>query len=159
MAGDFMLRSQEIIDRVGGGSLVGCVEVNQVYAHYQHENLALKHPRGGQARYLADPLMRNASDYLQEIAATVLDDGGRRSMIMAMEHLSAEVETHAPWEFKDLQHSGHPTVTDGGRLIYDRPPVQHRLTEAELEAKKDADPSGWAMIKGDHVYVGKKGPF
>lgn len=153
--GTFFTIAPEIEARVGGGILHGEVEVNQVYALYQHESLDLAHPHGGSAKYLSDPLYANYAKYLEGIAATVLDDGGHAGMIAAMENLSDQVETTAPVWFNDLRRSGHPSVTDDGHSVYDRAPKQHRLTEAEIEAKKDLDPSGWITKHGDHIYVGK----
>lgn len=36
------------------------VSFNTPYARRQHEDLTLKHPRGGKAKYLEDPFKRNA---------------------------------------------------------------------------------------------------
>ena len=115
--------------------LRGQVTVDQVYAHYQQEHLEFRHPRGGEALYLQRPFYEHATDYLADYARDVLRDGGHDSMKRSMEHLSDQVEEHAPREFGDLLRSGHPEVIQGGRTIYDRPPKQHRLTEAELRIK------------------------
>lgn len=115
--------------------LRGQVTVDQIYAHYQHEHLEFRHPRGGRALYLQAPLYEHYRDYLQDYADNVLRDGGQDAMKRSMEHLSDEVETNAPREFGDLLRSGHPEVQLGERSIYDRPPKQHRLTEYELRAK------------------------
>jgi len=117
------------------GNLHGTVTVDQVYAHYQHEHLELRHPRGGRAQYLQAPLYENYDDYLAQYARDVLRDGGHRAMENAMEDLSDQVEANAPREFGDLLRSGHPEVHVGVRSIYDRQPKQHRLTDAELRAK------------------------
>lgn len=77
-----------LAEAVGPGFLVGKVTVDQVYAHYQHERLDLKHPRGGMARYLTVPLFTNRNAYLIQVAKTVLQDGGVRGMATAMEHLA-----------------------------------------------------------------------
>jgi hypothetical protein len=114
------------------------VTVDQVYAHYQllqHERLDLHHPRGGHARYLAVPLETRFPLYLRWVAGGFLDDGGREGMIRAMEDLSDQVEWHAPVEFWDLRRSGHPEVKLGEHTVYDRPPIVHRLSPAELKAK------------------------
>jgi hypothetical protein len=119
------------------GTLHGQVKVDQVYAHYQHERLDLHHPRGGQARYLIEPLYAGTSRWMAEIAGSYLEDGGQRAMRGWMEDLAEDggVATHAPHEFDDLRRSGHPTVKLGNRTIYDRAPRQHRLTEQELRIK------------------------
>lgn len=115
--------------------LRGQVTVDQVYAHYQHERLDLRHPRGGHALYLQAPLFDHFSQYLDRYAREVLDDGGHRAMARAMEHLSDQVEREAPVEFADLRRSGHPEVHSGIRTVYDRQPKQHRLTREELRIK------------------------
>jgi hypothetical protein len=116
-------------------TLRGQVTVDQAYAHYQHEHLEFRHPRGGRALYLQAPLYEHYAGYLKDIAGEVLRDGGKRAMERSVEHLSDRVEAEAPIEFGDLARSGHPEVIQGGRVIYGRPPKRHRLTEAELHAK------------------------
>ena len=119
----------------GKGFLEGSVTVDQVYAHYQHEHLEFRHPRGGEAMYLTRPLMESYARYLQRYADTVLRDGGKDAMKDAVEDLSDQVEVRAPVEFADLRRSGHPQVKLGGDTIHDRAPRVHRLSEAELRAK------------------------
>jgi len=41
------------------------------YAAYQHENLALRHPGGGRAKYLEIPAMERASVIGQEVGAAI----------------------------------------------------------------------------------------
>lgn len=137
MSTEFATRIDELRHRTGSDSgwLRGSVTVDQVYAHFQHEHLEFRHPRGGRARYLAVPLEAGFRSWLFEISDGYLDDGGRAAMIRAMEHLSADVENEAPREFQDLRYSGHPVVQLGQRIIYDRPPLVHRLTAAELRIK------------------------
>lgn len=137
MKGTFGDRIDELTARTGSDQsrLRGVVIVDQRYAHFQHERLDLHHPRGGHARYLAVPLEQKYRGYLEEIASGFLDDGGRDAMVRAMEDLSDSLYESAPVEFWDLRRSGHPVVEHGVRVIYDRPPVQHRLTDAELRAK------------------------
>jgi hypothetical protein len=135
----FAERVEHLRDLTGSRerTLRGSVTVDQVYAHYQHEHLEFRHPRGGEAKFLERPLMDNYRLYLQDYARSVLDesDGGLRSVERSMEHLSDMVELRAPREFFDLARSGHPQVELGGRSIYDRQPHVHRLTEAELRIK------------------------
>jgi hypothetical protein len=146
MAGDFGDKIDELAQRVGSDFLVGEVTVDQVYAQYQHEGLDLDHPRGGQAHYLTDPLLAESGNYLQEVADTVLNDGGVAGMATAMDNLAGSdgasgIATTAPVLFGDLRDSGHPQVFDSpsdigeGRIVFDREPRAHRLTEAELKAK------------------------
>lgn len=138
MAGsdEFDARMARLSEQVGHGRLEGKVVVDQVYARYQHEGLDFKHPRGGQAKYLEQPLYANVPLYLQDIASRVLPAGNVvRAMADSMEDLSGEVFDRAPIEFLDLRASAHPTVTRGGAKVYDRPPMQARLTEPQLKAK------------------------
>jgi hypothetical protein len=80
--------------------------------------------------------MENYSRYFEDIAATVLDDGGDAAMIRSCEDLAEEggVATRAPLLWDNLRASGHPIVTSDNVVIYDRAPRQHRLSEEELKA-------------------------
>jgi hypothetical protein len=138
MTGTFAARIDELQKLVGSERLTASVTVDQVYAHYQHERLELRHPRGGSAKYLEKPLMARYRDYLTDFARTVLSDGGRPAMQRAAEHLSDELELTAPREWGDLMKSGHPQVSVGGHVTYDRPPKAARLTAQELKAKSQA---------------------
>jgi len=139
MTSTFAERIEALRTLTGRGQrLQGSVVVDQRYAKYQHEHLELHHPRGGQARYLAAPLMDHYRGYLGDYAKTVLADGGQPAMKRSMEHLADQVELTAPVEFNDLRRSGHPAVTLGERTVYDRPPKQRRLTDEELRAKSRA---------------------
>lgn len=139
MATTFHDRIRALREQVGSSEAVlrGSVVVDQRYAHVQHERLDFRHPRGGQALYLAEPLMRNHRRYLQDYADAVLDNGGHDAMIRAVEDLagSGGVATHAPVELGDLRASGHPSVRLGERQVYDRPAAMHRLSPSELKAK------------------------
>jgi hypothetical protein len=136
MTSTFSERIDELRKTVGNGQkLSGSVVVDQIYAHYQHEGLNLHHPRGGGPKFLEKPLMDGYRDYLGDYARTVLADGGQPAMKRSAEHLSDAVELTAPVEFSDLRQSGHPSVTLGGRTVYDREPKVARLTAEELKAK------------------------
>lgn len=135
MPGDFTARIDELIEQTGDGALIGSVVVDQVYARYQHERMDLKHPRGGEAKYLVTPLMQRYQQYLHTLARAALDGDLPSAMADSMEDLSQAVFEKAPREFWDLRESGHPMVNDGNTLIYDRAPVVHRLSEAELTVK------------------------
>jgi hypothetical protein len=136
VAGTFSDRIDELKAMVGTGDLVGKVVVDQAYARYQHEGLDLRHPRGGQALYLSQPLLDNHARYLQAYADHLLEDGGESSLAESMEDLAEEggVATRAPVLYANLRASGHPSVTSDGITVYDRPPRQHRLSEEELRA-------------------------
>lgn len=60
---------------------------------------------------------------LEDAATDIAEDGAR----MVLEN--------APVEFGDLRESGHPTVEVDGAVVYDRPPVAPRLSEADLREK------------------------
>ena len=136
MAGDFRRRVDLLLDEIGTGPLEGKVQVDQVYAKYQHERLDLKHPGGGGAKYLERPLYANIQGFVQRLADGVLKpDGLPQAMQANMEDLSEQVYRNAPFEFGDLRASGHPTVTSDGAVIYDRPPMIHRLSRDELRIK------------------------
>jgi len=139
MSGTFHARVAELRKQVGSPEKVtASVVVDQVYAHYQHEHLELRHPRGGTAKFLEQPLYDHYAGYLQDYARAVLKDGGQRSLGASADHLSDQVELRAPREWGDLMRSGHPTVAQGGRTLHDRPPKVHRLSEVELRAKSRA---------------------
>lgn len=146
MAGDFQQRTADLADMVGHGKLEGKVEVDQVYAAAQHEGVwatgplagvvIRNHPQGGQAHFLSEPLIADAPQSMQRLADHTLEpDGLHRAMEDNVEDLSGRVHDKAPREFGDLRDSAHPTVTDDGRTVYDRPPVRPRLSEAALKEK------------------------
>ena len=136
MASTFGDRIDVLKAMVGTGDLTGKVEVSQIYAQRQHEELSWAHPRGGQALYLSQPLLENYPRYLQAYADHLLEDGGESSLAESMENLAEEggVATRAPVLHANLRASGHPSVTSGEVTVYDRPPRQHRLSEEELRA-------------------------
>lgn len=133
---DFFDRIDELADRVGHGTVHGEVEVNQVYAKYQELRDDLQHPRGGQAHYLGGPFLENVEDNMRHLAKTLLEPGGPvDGMVEVVEATSRSVFEHSPVEWGDLRDSGHPSVTDDGHTVYDRPPRVPRLSEYELRAK------------------------
>jgi hypothetical protein len=156
-SGTFSERIAELRRMAGGGArLTGTVTCDQRYAAAQHEHLEWHHPRGGSAKYLERPLMDNYRDYLGDYAKTVLHDGGQPAMKRSMEHLSDQVEVTAPREWGDLRSSGHPKVTLGERVVYDRPPKAARLTAEELKAKSRAI-LRMRLAEGLSVYFTKGG--
>lgn len=136
--GNFGKRIDLLVEQTGKGKMTGAVEVDQVYAHYQHEGDDFEHPDGGQAHYLRDPLFSGINDYMRKLAAGLVDHEGSRlhdAMVENMEHLSDQVEVLAPREFDDLAKSGHPTVTERGHVTYERAPRVARLSDEELKLK------------------------
>ena len=134
-AATFSERIAELRKMIGSGRITASCEVDQVYAKRQHEDVSYRHPRGGQAKYLQKPLMDKYRTYLEDYARTVLKDGGDGAMQRAATDLADEVALNAPREFGDLMRSAHPQVTRDGRVTFDRPPFQARLTKEELKAK------------------------
>lgn len=116
-----------------------------------YEGLDFRHPRGGQALYLQEPLFAHKDKYLEDYARAVLDDGGEPAMIRAVEDLAEDggVATHAPIEFDDLRGSGHPSVTSDGETVYDRAPRVGRLSEEDLRAKDKARDALNRLTGGD----------
>lgn len=157
MTTTFAERMSLLRRQTGNGERVTAhVVVDQVYAHYQHERLDLHHPRGGRAKYLEGPLYDGYRTYLDWYAREVLADGGIRALERAAEHLSDQVEVNAPREWGDLMRSGHPTVTVGERIVYDRDPKVHRLTAQELKLKSRALLRA-RLLAGKTVYFMKHG--
>lgn len=137
MGGTFVGNIQRLIDQTPGHITMG-VEVDQVYAHYQHEHPEFHHPDGGGAFYLRDPLLGKARGYLERVSKDCINSKGvefRKPMIANAEDLSLEVYHRAPWEFGDLRASGHPWVKEDGTLVYDRKPYCARLNPDELAIK------------------------
>lgn len=122
----------KVRDQVGYGKLVGRLIVDQVYAKYHHERMDLKHPRGGGPKYLEGPLFENYQAYLEQIARSLLDGSPERTMGDCMEALNTRMSQRAPIEFNNLRRSGNPRVYSNGRMVYNRPAWQRRLTRNEL---------------------------
>lgn len=136
MAGTFGERISELKQIVGAGTLKGSVEVDQIYAMYQHESVWLHHPHGGQAKYLETPLMIHYPDWYGKMASRCYEpDGLQDEMINAMRELVKGVEEYAPREFGNLRHSGHAVVENDGAVVFDQPPEVPRLSEAEIRAE------------------------
>lgn len=128
---------QQLLDRTGGAKLRATVEVDQPYAQDQHETLFYRHPRGGQAKFLEEPLMSKHPQWLQKFASSLLNARRDASALWAEtgRSLVREVEKNAPREFGDLRNSGALTVREGSSIVVSEPAKQPRLSEAELDAK------------------------
>lgn len=131
----FTTRIGRLMRKVGDGNLVASVIVDQAYAKYQHESLDLRHPNGGQAKYLWEPMFNNRNQYMARLAANVLRGNLNQAMVRNVEDIAGGVFEHAPVELADLRRSAEPSVRDQGELTYHRPPMRRRLTPAELAAK------------------------
>lgn len=127
MPGDFDERAAELAEHVGHGTLRGTVEVDQIYARFQELRLDLRHPRGGQAKYLETALLGSVDSNMRRLADAVPDGDLAAAMAEAMEHVADQVAVLAPTETGALRDSAHPTVTSGGATVYDRPPGTGRL--------------------------------
>lgn len=131
MPGDFQERTRRLEQEVGNGPLVGSCYVNQAYAQIQHENLDYHHDVG-QAKYLGEPVLGNATQYVRHLAANAVTEDGSHlvdAMIGVTEDMSYQVETHAPIDTGELYRSGNPRVFDNGTKVYDRPPQVGRIDE------------------------------
>lgn len=127
----FDQRIRELADMVGSGRLVGTVERNQAYAQVQHEDLTLRHPNGGQAKYQEAALLGQHEQYLQTIAGAVLQGRIEQAMGRVMERFDGDSGRLTPKDTTVLARSGHPVVRSGTRIVYDRPPEVPRLSPAE----------------------------
>lgn len=142
MVSTFNERITELQGIVGNGNLTMKVKIDQVYARYQHERLDLRHPRGGQAKYLQAPLFAEHPKYYQRMANNLYRVGGlRRAMIYNVESLGRSARRLAPVEMGDLRNSANMKVYDRGRITFDKGPVQHRLTKAEERVKSRLRPT------------------
>lgn len=96
----------------------------------------MNHPGGGQAHALQQALYQQIDLILRDLADGLLsEDGLQEAGRKAAERMAQRYYELAPFEFGDLKGSTHPTVTDDGEVVYDRPPGVHRLTEDELREK------------------------
>lgn len=134
-AKEFNARLDMLAAEIGAGRLSGHVEVDQVYAHRQHEDALLRHPRGGGPFYLTRPLLEGTERFMSRLADGLFEpDGLQRAMEENVEDLASRVAIEAPVEFGFLRLSAHPTVVDDGVTTYDRPPIAPRLTHEEIKA-------------------------
>lgn len=132
--GTFDARIAELAERVGTGPLVGTLTRDQVYAQYQHEDLTLSHPAGGQAKYQETALFTGHRGHLQGVADAVLDGDMVRAMAHELEQFDRASGRLTPKDLTILARSGHPQVRSGGRVVYDRAPEVPRLSDDELAA-------------------------
>lgn len=131
------VRIDQLIRRTSGPEVVATVVVDQVYAEIQHEALEFAHPRGGQAKYLEEPLISGMPGRMRDVAAGLLDEDETAVGLWASAGRSVKdaVRENAPREFGDLGNSAALTVEEGGAQRVYEPPIQRRLTEQELDAK------------------------
>lgn len=159
-SGDFDARMQHLIDSAGVGVLTAEVTVDQVYAKYQELRDDLRIHLEGQHHYLRDSLFEQSDDVMREWAdGLVTADGSdiRSATGRNAERVSQGVFERAPLEFGDLKASGHPVAYDNGAVIYNRPPMVPRLSEAELEAKGDVRRLGFGNTAAMRAALGGSG--
>lgn len=127
----------ELIERTGGAKVSSVVTVDQVYAQNQHETLWFSHPRGGQAKYLETPMFAMFGKWFQTYANRLLrvDDAAEAWHEGPGTALQNVVPKYAPVEFGDLRQSAGLRTKVGSSVRYERPPIQGRLSEWELDAK------------------------
>ena len=63
----FQMQARQVKEGGSGDAIVGEVGFNEPYALVQHERLDYKHPKGGKAKYLEDPLKMQAAAYEQNL--------------------------------------------------------------------------------------------
>lgn len=129
--GSFDERIEFLSDQVGTGYITaGCI-VDQPYAQNQHENLSFDHTVG-RARYLGDPLMENAFNFVDGVARAAITETGSRikdEMRDIADDMVHFVEVNAPRDpdvGDVLANSASPYVDDNGARIYYRPPKAGR---------------------------------
>lgn len=131
------VRIGQLIKRTAGPDIVATIVVDQVYAEIQHEALEFRHPQGGQAKYLEEPLHTGSPGRLRDVARGLLDEDETALGLWASagRDVVQGVRTNAPREFGDLMESASLSVEVGGAQRVFEPAKQRRLTEQELDAK------------------------
>lgn len=143
---DFFERIDELIAEVGTGQLSGQVVFDQSYARYQHEDLTLRHPRGGMGKFLSLALSGRHRTVMNGWANNVLHGSLPDATINGTEQVAKLASALAPIEFGDLRESDQVEIRDHGEVIYKRLPIVPRLPDDVLEAK----------MKARHLWGGKE---
>lgn len=128
IGGSFDERMAYLSDAVGYGILTAECVVDQPYAQIQHENEQYNH-RVGRSHYLGGPLLENAVELVADLAWAAIKSHGsdlENEMVNVAERMSGYVFVNAPKDTTLLSTSAHPSVTDAGVVIYDRPPISPR---------------------------------
>lgn len=129
--GSFDERTRYLEEQVGTGNITAGCTVDQPYAQNQHENLSFNHTVG-RARYLGDPLMENAFNFVDGMARAVITEEGSRirdEMQDIADDMVRFVLMNAPRDpdvGDVLANSAAPWVDDNGIRIYYRPPKAGR---------------------------------
>lgn len=139
MSTTFTQRIDHLIDALGGDGKIEITDtVDQVYAGYI-EFRELRHPHGGQTHALRDSGAAGPrqDEILQRLADGLITAEGSRlheTAIAISEDIDREYRLRCPVDYDVLRRSVHPVVTDGGAVVYDRPPEKGRQSQAELDA-------------------------
>lgn len=130
--GDFRERLEALRELVGEGTVQATVTNDQIYSLYQHERADLKHPHGGKAFYLRDPLLAGQDRYFQGVADRLLEEGPVEPMIDAAKDLIDASAIETPKDLSILARSFSGEVTDDGASVWDQPAEVPRLSDDEL---------------------------
>ena len=123
---------EHLIQAIGDGDIVAQLDVDQPYAQNQHQTDGFQHPHGGRAHYLGGPLKDQSSELVRIMADSLITKTGSNiieGMIRVSEKMNGMVEDNAPILDHILRYSGHPSVIDNDKVIYDRPPKEARRTD------------------------------
>jgi hypothetical protein len=126
---EFSERIEQLRLQLGRGHITAHCVVDQAYAQNQHQTASFRHPKGGKAFYLSEPIADSYLIWMEKIAsACITPDGSdvESAMIEVAEAMSQAVFDNAPKETGELDTSGHPFVERDGVPVYDRPPVSPR---------------------------------
>lgn len=119
MAGDFNVKIDELMERVGHGRLTMRANVHQPYAAAEHVRQYYRHPRGGMPDYLETPFEAGHGEMLQELADAFPDL--KDAAVVAVGKFADWVQTYAPVEFDVLRNSTNLYVEEDGGTIYEKP--------------------------------------
>jgi len=120
MAVGFEFNSDKVLAKLKGMSLKGkktmtvSVVYSAPYARYQHENLELNHPNGGQAKYLEEPARRLQNDMAAIVRRSVeAKNGLEEGLQRAGELLLRESQPLVPVDTGALRDSGEVIIVEG----------------------------------------------
>lgn len=120
---------------VGDGTIESSVRVNQIYARRQHQGTHLNHPAGGEALFLRKALMSTHREHLARVAMTIFRGNVQAEFIRYAERMATESKRRTPVELDNLRQSDSTKVKVQGRIIYNRPAKQKRLSRTALNKR------------------------
>lgn len=130
--GSFNDRMTELKKLVGIGKIEASVTYAQAYAQFQHEGVGLRHPRGGEAHFLANALNATYKEFYDRVAMGLFRGNVQQDFIQYTDRLNTAAAERAPIELDNLRRSGAAAVKVGGRFVYQRQASQRKLTKTEL---------------------------